>query len=372
MLMRLTLRTLFDESNTTMSSPPPNEAPSQEDSEGTSIVVPKDPGFKKIHSTIASQLSHVFNGTPYPEGLIITFPYVSLKTGQQVINWYKRDIFNRQTNRLRLTFNPKYNVIQFKFSHAAGQALVKAFTTCLNGWTYNQFRSISNISKSINDGFRVLQCQPTHTAGPMEKIYTRNGSTSVTPTPVRQNVPLITPSLSLHSSHSKLVTGLPTIILEYSYSPTSSPDELSRHWHDLYRMRDLWFSQSNGRTRVVLLALFYPDDEGEENNSTSSRKKIYGRMDVWRYNKQWKRGWLTDEVVLFPVPPDASPDEEKINFSIREIYGEHCNFRHKESGIQEDMKFTLDIGTLRTRMKEYREEIWFANNRRRPVDLFPI
>ncbi|KAK6504815.1 hypothetical protein TWF481_006753 [Arthrobotrys musiformis] len=200
-------------------------------------------------------------------------------------------------------------------------------------WVWNNFRDIGDVSKSISKKFLIMPCRPSPT---------------LTPTPPR--MPLLTPSISLHPNHES-TTDFPPIILDYTFSPTTSPTDLLTHWHDLYRSRDLWFSHSKSKTKVVILAVFHP---ATPNDPT----RFHGRLDIWRHANKKTR--LTDEIILFPSPhnPLSTNVGEKVTFSLQEIFGENCDFRFHESGISEDMEFVLDVNKLRREMRAYRCDTW--------------
>ncbi|RVD82327.1 uncharacterized protein DFL_006755 [Arthrobotrys flagrans] len=346
-----------------MSSPPLGDIPFEEIDDKPVEAEHKDPGFHKIHSSIGDQLNRLFHGARYPDGQVIDFLHVTPQTAQQVVNWYKRKLYCFQLYRLRLTYNPKHYVIQFKASHPAGEALTKAFTSGLMSWFWNYFRDIGEISRFLSKKFRILPYCP-----------------SPTMSPVPPKIPFLTPVLAVHPDHEAYDIDFPPIIIDYTFSPTDSSSELFRHWHDLYRSRDLWFSHSKAKTQVVILAVFHPaaadDNEEEPNqnmvNNNNNRIRIHGRMDVWRYDKHWKTGRLTDEIVLFPPPSTTTLHEEQITFSLEEIFGRSCDFRFEESGIQEDMTFVLDVEKLREEMKAYRWDTSPSNedDRARYLDMF--
>ncbi|KAF3177195.1 hypothetical protein TWF132_003150 [Orbilia oligospora] len=338
-------------------SPPPLKNPASEEVDDKQTKPePEGPNFTKIHG----QVNPILHGARYVNGQIIEFRNVSSGTAQQVVSWYKHKLFDFQLYRLRLNCNYKHRIVQFKFSHPAGEALTEALRSKFTMWIWNSFRDIGGISRSISKDFQMLSYCPSPILSP-----------------VIPRTLLLTPALSIRPNQKNHDTEFPPLVIDYAFSPTNSPSELLRHWHDLYRSRDLWFSHSKAKTQVIILALFSPaatekdteeqggeeEGEGEQaqvprqntlsiNNSRNIR--IQGRMDVWRYDKNWKTGRLTDEVILFPRPWDHQKEEEKITFKIQEIFGESFDFRFDESDIPEDMEFILDVKGLRKHMQENR------------------
>ncbi|KAK6360319.1 hypothetical protein TWF730_006466 [Orbilia blumenaviensis] len=331
---------------------------------------PKIPPSKKY--TIPSDPIYSASSS-IPECILTARPYPSLILPHEQL-W-------------KLTYHPNQQVVQFKFSHPAGEALSKAFINQILRWTSEHFSRISKYSRFINDNLRLMSFQPTPTT-----------------TPTRYKTPFLTPPLSLHPNHETSANTFPTIIVDYAFSPTSRPSDLLTHWHDLYRIRDLWFSHSKAKTKVVILAMIHPapspgdndDDERVEdqpnnqdnttNNSNNSRialttKKLHARLDVWRYDPSRKMGHLTDEVILFPIPPARDGDDyhrqrkkENITFTIQEIYGEDCDFKFEESGIDEGLTFTLDIQLLRSKMREewFGHWIWTTPQPRHRMSMFAL
>ncbi|KAK6500770.1 hypothetical protein TWF506_003533 [Arthrobotrys conoides] len=335
-----------------MDSPPTDSIPSEEIDNKPKKPEPEDPGFLKIHN----QVNPILQGARYVYGQIIEFHHVSSGTAQEVVGWYKRKLFDFQRYRLRLTYSHKHRIVQFRSSHPAGEALTEALTSKFTTWIWDCFIDVGGISRSLSKDFRMLPYCPSPTISP-----------------IAPRTLLLTPALSIHPNHKLCDTEFPPIVIDYAFSPTNSPSELLRHWHDLYRSRDLWFSHSKTKTQVVILALFHPataDDNGEakeeeeeeeeraphQNIVNNNRNiRIQGRMDVWRYDKSWKMGRLTDEFILFPHPPTTGHQEaEQITFTIQEIFGESFDFRFKESAISEDMTFVLDVRGLRKHMQENR------------------
>ncbi|KAK6345504.1 hypothetical protein TWF718_007418 [Orbilia javanica] len=370
-----------------MASPPPEdpeEAEEVREQEDQAKPEPKDPGFNKIHSIISGQIDRIaYTACKYPDGQIMEFSNITSQTSQQVLNWYKRRIFDFQLYRLRISYNPKRRIIQYKAYHPAGAALTSAFESGVTSWVRSSFEELRDIP-GFNKGLQVRAYQPTPSKSP------------VTP-----KVPLLTPALAIYSEYDTYDTEFPPIVLDYSFSPKNTPSELLRHWYDLYSTRDLWFSHSKLKTQVVILAVFYPakpdDDEGDEheegrepsnqpprqnrtNNNTNiaaPRVRIHGRMDIWRYDKSWKTSRLTNEVVLFPAPSTnttTSQNEDKITFTLQELLGGSSDFRKsKASGAdQEDPEFVLDVHQLRKDMKAFQCHIWSAesDDRRRYHHMF--